>query len=91
MTDRIENNVSNNSSIVVCVFIAAVTFLLSHCLATIREHTYRHRDCTPLKWLRCHNIYMKSHNDWFRHSKVGEGGYTDSMVISTSIFFFFSK
>jgi uncharacterized membrane protein YozB (DUF420 family) len=31
--DRIENNTSNNSSIVACVFVAAVTFLPSRCLA----------------------------------------------------------
>jgi hypothetical protein len=36
-TDRIENDVSNNSSIAACVFITALTFLLSRCLATIRE------------------------------------------------------
>jgi hypothetical protein len=34
-TDRIENDVSNNSSIVACVFVAAVTFLPSRYLATI--------------------------------------------------------
>jgi hypothetical protein len=33
-TDRIENDVSNNSSIVACVFVAAATFLPSRCLAT---------------------------------------------------------
>jgi hypothetical protein len=39
-TNRIENNASNNSSIVVCVFVAAVTFLSSRCLVTIRDtHT----------------------------------------------------
>jgi hypothetical protein len=35
-TDRIKNYMSNNSSIVACVFVATVTFfLLSLCLATI--------------------------------------------------------
>jgi hypothetical protein len=34
MTDRIENNVSNNSSIIACVFIATGMCLPSHCLAT---------------------------------------------------------
>jgi hypothetical protein len=34
-TDRTENDVYNNSSIVAYVFVAAVTFLLSRCLATI--------------------------------------------------------
>jgi hypothetical protein len=49
--------VSNNSSIVACVFVTAVTFLPSRCLATIRGfyrteplpsndrgYTYRHTD-----------------------------------------------
>jgi hypothetical protein len=40
--DHTENNASNNPSIVACVFIATVTFLLSCCLAT---YTYRHPDC----------------------------------------------
>jgi hypothetical protein len=31
---HIENDESNSSSIVACVFIAAVTFLPSHCVAT---------------------------------------------------------
>jgi hypothetical protein len=43
-TDRIENNESNNSSIVMCVFVAAVTFLPSRCLTMIRGYTYRHTD-----------------------------------------------
>jgi hypothetical protein len=37
----IENDESNNSSIVACVFVAAVTFLPSRCLST---YTYRHTD-----------------------------------------------
>jgi hypothetical protein len=36
-TDRIENDVSNNYSIVACVFVTAVTFPSSRCLATIGE------------------------------------------------------
>jgi hypothetical protein len=40
--DRIEKGVSNISSIVACVFVAAVTFLLSRCLATIWGYTCRH-------------------------------------------------
>jgi hypothetical protein len=35
-TGHTENEASNNSSIVVCVFVTAVTFLPSRCLATIR-------------------------------------------------------
>jgi hypothetical protein len=42
-TGHIENDVSNNSSIVACVFVAEVTFLPSRCLATIGGYTYRHR------------------------------------------------
>jgi hypothetical protein len=34
-TDHIENDVSNNSSIVACVFVTAVTFLPSRFLAMI--------------------------------------------------------
>jgi hypothetical protein len=26
--------------------------------------------------LRCHDIHTKFHNDWFRHSKINKGGYT---------------
>jgi hypothetical protein len=35
VTGHIENDASNNSSIVACVFVTAVTFLQSRCLATI--------------------------------------------------------
>jgi hypothetical protein len=53
---HIGNNVSNNSSIVACVFVAVVTFLPSgclptirgflpsRCLAAVRGYTYRHTD-----------------------------------------------
>jgi hypothetical protein len=34
-TDLIEKDTSNNSSIVACVFVAAVMFLQSRCLATM--------------------------------------------------------
>jgi hypothetical protein len=34
-TSHIENDASNNSSVVACVFVIAVTFLPSRCLATI--------------------------------------------------------
>jgi hypothetical protein len=36
-TNSIENDVSNNYSIVGCVFVTAVTFLPSRCLATVGE------------------------------------------------------
>jgi hypothetical protein len=44
-TGHIENDASNNSSIVACVFVTAVTFLPSRCLATIGgffTHTHTH-------------------------------------------------
>jgi hypothetical protein len=34
-TGHIENDASNNYSVIACVFLTAVTFLPSHCLATI--------------------------------------------------------
>jgi hypothetical protein len=43
-TDRFENDVSSNSSIVACVFLTAVTFLPSCFLSTIRGYTYRNTD-----------------------------------------------
>jgi hypothetical protein len=44
-TDRIENDVSNNSSIVAHVLFAAVSFFLpSRCLAKIEGYIYRHMD-----------------------------------------------
>jgi hypothetical protein len=53
---HIENDASNNSSIVACIFVTAVTllpsrclamiggFVPSRCLATIEGYTYRHTD-----------------------------------------------
>jgi hypothetical protein len=43
-TGRIENDAFNNFSVGACVFVAAVTFLPSRCLATIRGYTYRRTD-----------------------------------------------
>jgi hypothetical protein len=43
-TGHIENDASNNSSIVACVFVTAITFVPSRCLATIARYTYRHTD-----------------------------------------------
>jgi hypothetical protein len=42
--DRIETDASNNFSIVVFIFVAAVTFLPSRCVAMIWEYTYRHTE-----------------------------------------------
>jgi hypothetical protein len=41
-TDRIQNDASNNYSIVARAFVVAATFLSSCCLATIGEYAYRH-------------------------------------------------
>jgi hypothetical protein len=41
---RIENESSNNSCIVACVFVDVVTFLPNCCLATIVGYTYRYTD-----------------------------------------------
>jgi hypothetical protein len=41
-TGHIENDTSNNSSIVACVFVTTVMFLQSHCLATIGGFLPRH-------------------------------------------------
>jgi hypothetical protein len=43
-TGRIENDPSNNSSIVACVFVTAVTFLLTRFPAAMGEYTHRHTD-----------------------------------------------
>jgi hypothetical protein len=42
-TDHTENDASDNSSIVACVFIATGTCLPSRCLVTMKGYTYRHR------------------------------------------------
>jgi hypothetical protein len=42
--DNIEKDAPNNSTIVACVFVVAVTFLLRRCLVTIEGiHTQTHR------------------------------------------------
>jgi hypothetical protein len=42
--DCIENDASNNSSIVACVFVATVMFLRSRCLEKVKGYSYRHID-----------------------------------------------
>jgi hypothetical protein len=77
--DRVDNDTSNNSSIVACVLVAAVTFLPNPCLAMIRVYTQTHRlmggiyEVRRLDGLRCHDIHAKFHKNWFSHSKVGKG------------------
>jgi hypothetical protein len=41
-TNLIENETSNNPSIVACVFVATGSYIPSRCLATIGGYTYRH-------------------------------------------------
>jgi hypothetical protein len=43
-TDRIENDASNNDSIVACVFVATVKFLTEPLPSNEREYTYRYTD-----------------------------------------------
>jgi hypothetical protein len=67
---------TSNSSIVECVFDAAVTILPSRCPAT---YTYRHRltggihELRYSDWLRCHDMHTKFHKYCFRHSNVNRG------------------
>jgi hypothetical protein len=47
--ENIENDASNNSSIVAYIFVTAVTFLSSLCLATIRGiHRHIHTDSSVI-------------------------------------------
>jgi hypothetical protein len=65
--DGIENDSSNNSSTVVCVFIAVVMFSPSRCLATIGRYTYTQPDgrdlrstplsCAHVPWYTYCNVY----------------------------------
>jgi hypothetical protein len=63
-------------SIVACVFVAAVKFLLSRCLVTLRWYIYRYRlmggiyEVCYWDGLICHNIHDKFRKDLFWHSKV---------------------
>jgi hypothetical protein len=98
--DQIENDASNNYSTVACVFVAAVKFLPSRCQATIGIYTiYRQRLMWGIyeirRWdgLRCHELHIRFHKDWFRNSKIDTGEYTDTQTAWKShnpilIFFF---
>jgi hypothetical protein len=46
--DRIENDTSNNHSIIACVFVAAVTYLPISYLATIRMHAVEMGSCAMI-------------------------------------------
>jgi hypothetical protein len=67
--DRIENDTCSNSSSVSCVFIAAITFLPSRCVATIGDTQTDGRDYDVRRYdgFRYHTKFRK---DWIRHSEV---------------------
>jgi hypothetical protein len=74
-----DSDAPNHSSIA-CVFVAAVTFLLSRCLATIgRVHIQAHRlmgvfyEVRRFAGLRCHVIHANFRKDGFRRSKADVG------------------
>jgi hypothetical protein len=86
--------------IVSCVFVAAVTFSPSRCLATNEGQTYRHTDwwegfmknAVEMGSGAMIYIYTKVHKDWFRHSKVnGGGGFTDIYMYINLFLFFQNK
>jgi hypothetical protein len=69
-TDHIENNASNNSYTFECVFVTAVTFLPSRCLAAIRG--FLPSRCLakiwgflPSRWLATIKGYTYRHTDWW--------------------------
>jgi hypothetical protein len=78
-TDRIENNAVNHSSTLAYVFAAAVTFLPSRCLATLRGYTNEHRLMKGIykarRWdgLRRRNIYINFHIILQIFKKTGMG------------------
>jgi hypothetical protein len=82
-TDITENYACNNSSVAVCVFVAAVKFLPSFCLATRMGHT-RGGIYELLRWNgpRCHDIHTRRHKYWLKHLTVDKGihRHTDSEV-----------
>jgi hypothetical protein len=73
---HIKRRVHKFFSIVACVFVAAVKFLPSRCLATTGIHIEAHRLTEGIYelrcWdgLRCHNIHTKFHEDLFRCARV---------------------
>jgi hypothetical protein len=55
---HIENDAPNNYSVVPCVFVTAVTFLPSRCLATIGGiHRHTHTDSNVISWT--YSIFSK--------------------------------
>jgi hypothetical protein len=69
-TGHIENDSSNNYSVVACVFVNAVTFLPSRCLATI-EGFLPNRcletigELLPSRYLAAIGRYTYRHRDWW--------------------------
>jgi hypothetical protein len=65
--------------LLLCVFVPC------RCLATTGE-THRLMgglyEVLPWVGIRCHDMYAKFNKDWFRHSKVDMGRYTDSMEVT---------
>jgi hypothetical protein len=99
-TGHIENDASNNSSIVACVFVTAVTFLPSRCLATIRGFLPSRclttlRGFLPGRCLATIRGFLPSRClatiRGFLPSRclATIGGYTDSNVFSQAYFYFF--
>jgi hypothetical protein len=85
--DNIENKTIDISYIVVCEFVAAVIFLASRFLATIRGiHIRTHRLMRGIYEVRRWDgpsfryIHTKFHKDWFRQSKVNREGYSDTQT-----------
>jgi hypothetical protein len=60
-----------------------------------KGYTYRHRlmgrtyEVSRWDGLRCHDIHSEFQKDWFRHSKVNKGGYTDTRTGMKSHMFTF--
>jgi hypothetical protein len=76
-------NASNNSSTVARVFVAAVTFLLSRCLATRRDIRWGFiKYAVEMDPGTMIYVQTKFHEDWFSHSNADKVGYTDSIAIA---------
>jgi hypothetical protein len=78
--DCIQNDESNNSSVVVYVFVAMETFLPSISLATagwihIQIHRLMGWMYEVCRWngLRCHDMHTKFRKDWLSQSKIVMG------------------
>jgi hypothetical protein len=73
-TGHIENDASNNSSIVACVFVTAVTFLSSRCLATIRGYTHTQAATwshKPTLFFQNNGSRLKIKNGWTLNTDHG--------------------